>query len=47
MIIWSLELSGDCLELDSNDKNGGKDLVALRQPWRRCNYIYKSGDLII
>ena len=31
-MVWSLEVGGDCLEPSGNNKNSGKDLVALCQP---------------
>ena len=47
--IWSvsnLKLGGNCLEPSGNDKNGGKDLVALCQPRGRCSHVHRLGNLI-
>ena len=45
-IVWSLELGGNCLEPGGNNKNGGKDLVALYQSRGQYSHIYGSGDSI-
>ena len=42
----SLELGGDYLEPGGNNKNGGKDLVALCQPRGQCNHVYGLGSSI-
>ena len=43
--VWSLsslELGGNYLEPGGNDKNGGKNLVALYQPQRQCSHVPRS-----